>query len=109
MYNTNNNLKSIEYILHYFPSLKLYLEKTSSNENIPLLNDVEKTFLEMCLFFENPSKHSFDFRLVYLHLQDEWVIVALKALELFTRKDTYMIKTFGESFIKPEETSYKYN
>ena len=102
---TVRNLKSIEYVTSFFPSLKKHLEgKAELDEK--KLNNVELTFLKMCRFFLNPKGQSFDFRLVYNNLQDEWVVTALTALKIFTREDTYLIKKPSHMTHEVKRTRY---
>lgn len=114
MYKTNksekrnpNNLypQAISYVLNFFPNIEPILNGNKSN--MLFLSEVEKTFLNMCLFFKEPDKRSFDFRLVYKNLNDEWVIVALKALEIFSKKDCYLIKKPTHTILTYPTASYK--
>ncbi|MBU8732552.1 hypothetical protein KM915_21110 [Cytobacillus oceanisediminis] len=105
MYQVNRELKSVNYVLNFFPAIKPLLTE-QKRKNILLLNEVEKTFLDMCRFFLNPSNKSFDYGSVYRYLNDEWVVVALKALEIFSKQDTYLIQKPNHSILISERSSY---
>lgn len=91
-------LKSVNYILNFFPFLKGYIE----NKKLPLgtLNKSEKIFLKMINFFQMPGETTFNYQLIFLHLQNEEVIIAHKAMDIFAKQDSYMIskpKTLNSS------------
>ncbi|MGP9041927.1 hypothetical protein [Cytobacillus kochii] len=61
-------------IIKHFPILK---DKISAYENVLLieetlngLNEIEKTFLKITWFFEEPESQSFDIRNLYLYLTE---------------------------------------
>ena len=104
MYKLNNNIQSLNYVLTFFPFLKEHLKKKKTKEEA--LSEVELTFLSMCKFFQNPNDNSFDFRLVYKHLNEEWIIVALKALDIFVKKDSLLINPPSKLTTGNEKISY---
>nr|WP_173026376.1 hypothetical protein [Aeromonas sp. Ne-1]AKO69677.1 hypothetical protein [Aeromonas sp. Ne-1] len=102
------NPKSIKYVLNFFPILENYLNDKYLNPSIAVnsLTQVEKVFLNMCEFFKNPREHSFDFQLVYLHLKEEEVIIALKALSIFSKEDCYSISKPAISYTGKHKSEY---
>jgi hypothetical protein len=57
------------------------------------LDYVERTFLKLAWFFENPDNENFDLKTLYKHLDDDWLEWALELITLYFREDTYLIKT----------------
>lgn len=83
--------KSIEMILKQFP---MFAERLDNDDQIMTkkdLDQVEKVFYEMCLFFKNPVDCSFDMGLLYKYLQDDWVKFAFECLETFFKNDTFLL------------------
>ncbi|AQR76227.1 hypothetical protein BXP28_01205 [Paenibacillus larvae subsp. larvae] len=55
------------------------------------LSDVEQIFLELCCFFEHPDRTSFDLSKLFQFLDGSWLTLALEAIHLFFKKDTYLL------------------
>ena len=91
MSNKQKPLKSVKYILNFFPFLKGYIEE---NNKLPkgTLSENEKIFLKMIKFFQMPGETAFNYQLIFLHLKNEEVVIAHKALDIFAKHDSYMIR-----------------
>lgn len=91
-------------ILKVFPKFEkhvlAYENMLLVNEALKDLNNVESTFLKLIWFFENPEQESFDIRLLYLHLDNDWLEFALKLITEYFREDTYLIREPSYSLIK---------
>lgn len=91
-------------ILKTFPSFEkhvlAYENMLLVNEALKGLNSVESTFLKLIWFFENPEQESFDIRLLYLYLDNDWLEFALKLITEYFREDTYLIREPSYSLIK---------
>lgn len=98
-------IKSINYVLTFFPSLRPYL-LPNAKQKISTLTEAEKTFLALCKFFQNPKENNFDYQLVYLNLKEEEVIIANKALSIFSKEDYYLI---SKPTILHTSSCYKYS
>lgn len=90
-------------ILAYFPGLEKHL---NDNENVLLsdntlsaLTDVEAVFLKLIWFFENPDDQNFNLEILYKSLSDEWLEFAVEMIDLFFKKDTYLIRNPTTSFV----------
>ncbi|PEB42250.1 hypothetical protein [Bacillus pseudomycoides] len=96
--------KTTQLIIKEFPVLEKYL---NSHENIflnqkaleSLESHVEKTFLELAWFFEEPEKNDFNVGKLYKHLQDDWLEFALDLLNTYFKHDTYLIKQSTHSIL----------
>lgn len=86
-------------VIESLPVLEKYLEDMD-NVNFKNLNPVEKTFLDLVNFFEHPEKHDFQLQNIYQNLNDDWLLLALNAINLFFEKDTYLMKNATHSIIK---------
>lgn len=90
-------------ILTYFPNLEKYLTDNESvilsDETLANLTDVEQTFLKLVWFFENPDKENFNLESIYKTLQDEWLEFSLEVIDLFFKRDTFLIKNQTTSFV----------
>lgn len=96
--------KTTQRIVEAFPVLKNILNNNdlcpSENELIKRLNDIEKTFLELACFFEEPNKNSFDLSSLYNYLDNDWLEFALELITIYFREDTYLIQNPSYSLIK---------
>lgn len=91
-------------ILETFPAfngkLKAYENVLSAEEAMDGLNPVEATFLTLAWFFEDPGRQEFNIGLLYNHLDDDWLELALELMALFFREDTFLIKKPALSFVR---------
>lgn len=81
---------------HVHSNENLFLREQSLNE---LSNDVEKTFLQLVWFFENPEDEHFELKLLYQHLDGEWLNFALQMITFYFREDTFLIPNPTDSVI----------
>ncbi|ASV70213.1 hypothetical protein [Cytobacillus kochii] len=102
--------KATEKVLEIFPVLE---SKITAYENVLLieesmkgLNEIEKTFLKLIWFFEEPESQSFDIRNLYLHLTDEWLELTLELITDYFREETYLIQTKPTFSIIKEDDEY---
>ncbi|MBZ5752052.1 hypothetical protein [Metabacillus rhizolycopersici] len=77
-------------IIENFPNL----EKTKE------INTVEATFLHLAWFFEEPENQGFNIGLLYKHLDNDWLELALELIAQFFREETYFIQEPVLSFIR---------
>lgn len=91
-------------IVNVFPQFKCILEDQSNpsliEESLRKLNDIEGTFLQLALFFENPNTQDFSLSALYHNLDDDWLELALELITDYFQKDTYLIKKPSYSLIK---------
>lgn len=102
--------KATEKVLEIFPVLE---RKITAYENVLLieeaimgLNEIERTFLKLVWYFEEPESQSFDMRNLYLHLTDEWLELTLELITDYFREETYLIQTKSTFSIVKEEDEY---
>lgn len=96
--------KATEIIVEKFPSLK---EHVNAYENMftrqqaldSLDDDIERTFIQLVWFFEDPDNNDFDLRNLYNKLENEWLIFALDVISFYFKTDTYLIQNPTESVI----------
>lgn len=88
--------KATNEILKMFPNFKkhvlAYENMLMTHDALKDLDDVQSTFLKLIWFFEDPKQESFDIRLLYLHLDNDWLEFALKLITEYFREDTYLIR-----------------
>lgn len=94
--------KSLNLVFEAFPSLEK-LMKGASDKEINNMNDTEIVFYQLALFFEEPKMNSFDMRLLYLNLKDDWLTFAFECLETFFKEDTFLLRRDYESIIKESQ------
>jgi hypothetical protein len=89
-------------IFEVFPDLeeRLLGKENESEEVLKRMDTVKRTFLQLGLFFENPKKGDFDLALLYQHLDDEWLELALELITRYFREETYLIQKSSYSIIK---------
>lgn len=91
-------------IVNVFPQFNCILEDQSNpsliEESLSKLNDIEGTFLQLALFFENPNTQDFSLSALYHNLDDDWLELALELITDYFQKDTYLIKKPSYSLIK---------
>lgn len=99
-------------IIQHFPALKHHLNVTHTSIEGTMIvdpsdmNTIEKTFLELALFFENPTTQGFDIKKLYDNLDNEWLELALELIHLFFAKDTYLINKKNHSYTTQERSLY---
>ena len=88
--------KSTKRIVENFPGLE---GKLKAYENILLveeamkgLSDVEATFLKFAWFFEESEHENFNIGLLYQHLDNDWLELALELITQLFRENTYLIQ-----------------
>ncbi|MED2974237.1 hypothetical protein P4361_18570 [Fictibacillus sp. B-59209] len=88
-------------IVNVFPDLRMHFEKHSYNDEAVLstLEPVKRTFLQLGSFFEQPEEE-FNLALLYKHLDDEWLELALELITRYFQKETYLIQKPFYSYIK---------
>ncbi len=70
------------------------------------LNQTERTFLKLVIFFESPNENDFNVRELFETLSGEWLSLALKSLNTFFEKDTFLLPKETHSFTTQcDETS----
>lgn len=84
-------------ILESIPVLEDYLLDGSKEVNE--LNQVEITFLNLIRFFENPEESSFDLKMLYDNLSDDWLYLALSSLSVYFKQDTFLMKGVNHSLV----------
>src|SRR3954451_19114055 len=96
--------KATQRIIEKFPMLE---DKMVARENIELaadslksLDPVQRIFLKLACFFENPDHESFNLNTLYQHLEDDWLEWALELITLYFREDTYLIQKPSFSLVK---------
>ncbi|TCP24487.1 hypothetical protein EV207_12547 [Scopulibacillus darangshiensis] len=99
--------KATKIINDRFPFVE---EKLATNENLFLatealdsLNDIEKVFLRLAWFFENPNTESFDLNTLYKSLNDDWLELALECVVLFFKEDTVLIQKPNFSVLREDD------
>ncbi|WP_461611858.1 hypothetical protein [Cytobacillus kochii] len=102
--------KVTERVIKNFPMLE---SKITAYENVLLieeaikgLNEIERTFLKLVWYFEEPESQSFDMRNLYLYLSDEWLDFALELMTDYFRNETYLINTKPTFSVIKEEDEY---
>jgi hypothetical protein len=88
--------KATKQIIEIFPNLE---EKKE-------LNEVEATFLKLACFFEDPEHQDFNIGLLYKHLDNDWLELALELMVQFFSEDTYLIKRPALSFVRKGSNGY---
>jgi hypothetical protein len=102
--------KTTRRIIGKFPMLE---DKLLAHEDIELaadalksLDPVQRTFLKLTWFFENPDHEHFDLNTLYQHLEDDWLEWALELITLYFREDTFLIKKSSFSIVKENDSNY---
>ncbi|MFB4165632.1 hypothetical protein ACE1TI_17990 [Alteribacillus sp. JSM 102045] len=87
--------RSTAFIVKEFPFLKKHLsdgDLKGTDDVLASLSNVEKTFLQLACFYEDPDHSSFNLAMVYQNLDNDWLEVALESLYIFFSEDTYLLK-----------------
>jgi hypothetical protein len=89
-------------VLEVFPDLeeRLLGEENYSEEVLNKMDPVKRTFLQLGCFFEHPGEGHFDLALLYQHLDDEWLELALELITRYFQEATYLIQKPSYSLIK---------
>jgi hypothetical protein len=90
--------KATKKIIEMFPYLREHIGDNPC-ENQQTLNNIDKTFLQLISFFENPEKEHCDLNMFYANLEGDWLQFAIEMISLYFRKDTYLIPELTESII----------
>ena len=101
----DNMKNTTKRIVEKFPNLKeKIVEKTgkldSVDDDIQSFNPVERTFLQLALFFEHPEKAHFDLASLYKDLDNDWLEWALELITQFFQEDTFLIQNPSFMIIK---------
>ena len=95
--------KATSEILKMFPKFEkhvlAYENMLLAHDALKDLDNFQSTFLKLIWFFEDPEQESFDLRLLYLHLDNDWLEFALKLITEYFREDTYLIREPSFSLI----------
>lgn len=95
--------QSTKFIIDNLPMLEDHLMKNQSvilsEKALSSLNQIESVFLRLAWFFENPNEQNFNLETLYKELDNEWLEMALKAIYVFFREDTYLINEPTHSII----------
>lgn len=93
-------------IVELFPQLKdPILKQNNADVTFENFNEIERTLLKLAKFFENPNEEDFDLTLIYQHLKDGWLELALECITLFFQEDTFLIQRPSFSIVK-ESSDY---
>ena len=96
--------KSTKRIIETFPYFEDKLTNYKNNllveEAVKGLNEVEATFLTLVCFFEEPEHENFNIGLLYQHLDNDWLELALELITQFFKEDTYFIEQPTLSIIR---------
>jgi len=95
--------KSLDLIFEAFPQIEKGFGKSESLQVNEGSDPILFTFYKLALFFQEPKNNDFDMRLVYLHLQDDWLSFAFECLETFFKEDTFSLSKDYSSIIKEAE------
>lgn len=102
--------KTTRRIIEKFPmlenKLEVHLDIELAPDALPSLETIEQIFLKLAYFFESPNDEGFDLRMLYKHLDDDWLEWALELITLYFREDTHLIKKPSFSIIKENDANY---
>jgi hypothetical protein len=93
---------STKKILEVFPDIEQYLlgKENVNDKVLNSMDSVKRTFLQLGWFFEHPGEGHFDLALLYQHLDNEWLELALELITRYFREETYLIQKPSYSLIK---------
>lgn len=98
--------KSTKRIIATFPhfkgELRSYEDITIVEEEMKGLNPVEMTFFKLACFFEAPEQRNFDIGLLYQHLDNDWLELALELITAYFKEDTHLIQQPTISIIRED-------
>ncbi|MBZ5751343.1 hypothetical protein [Metabacillus rhizolycopersici] len=102
--------RSTKRIIEIFPNFKgklmAYKNVLLAEEAMKGLNEVEATFLKLAWFFEEPEHENFNIGLLYQHLDNNWLELALELIVQFFREETYLIQDPVLSLIRKGSNEY---
>ena len=97
-------------IVDKFPMLKTKLPDHESvllsEETLKHLSDTEQFFLRMAWFFENPRKENFNLNTLFDQIDEEWLSFALESINVFFKRDTYLLDQTDFSIITEDSMYY---
>jgi hypothetical protein len=100
--------KATSIVIEKFPSLKKHIEAEKNmlvrqHSLDELESEVEKVFLQLVWFFEEPEINDFDLKNLYLQLENEWLVFALDVINYYFKKDTYLIQENIDSVLVSDD------
>jgi hypothetical protein len=96
----------IETFPHFEDKLIIYKNNLLVEEAVEGLNHVEATCLTLACFFEEPEHKNFNIGLLYQHLNNNWLELALELITQFFKEDTYLIEQSTFSIIRKGNNEY---
>ncbi|MGM0838263.1 MAG: hypothetical protein ACQEV7_19150 [Bacillota bacterium] len=97
-------------IVDYFPGfkskLKAYENVLLTTEALEGLDQREAAFLKLAWFFECPEHEVFNIGLLYRHLDNEWLELALELIVDFYKKETFLIQRPSISLVRNNSDKY---
>lgn len=100
--------KATEFLCESNPLVEKHYNKSlEAIENLSLTN-TDKTLLNLVKFFEAPDNNSFDIKEIYLNLSDDWLLLALEAIQIFFHKDTYLVNSYSKGDLLFERGKNQY-
>lgn len=99
--------KTTKRIIELFPSFEAVLKDSDHiKDAIKELDEIEGTFLRLACFFQDPGHENFNIGLLYKHLDNDWLELALELIAQFFKEDTYLIQKSTLSFVRNESNDY---
>jgi hypothetical protein len=96
--------KTTKCIIEKFPNLEekivAYKSVLLSEESLQSLDQIDRNFIRLACFFENPDQANFDLSSLYKDLDNDWLDWALELITMFFREDTDLIQKPSFSTIK---------
>lgn len=71
-------------------------------------NDIDRTFITLAYFFENPNSQLFTLSMLYQHLENSWLEFALQLISFYFEKDTFLIQQPTHSVLHYSEEEEEY-
>lgn len=96
--------KATSLIIEKMPFLKKHVQADENmlvrQHALDMLDDeVERTFLQLIWFFEEPDINDFDLKILYRYLENEWLAFALDVINFYFKEDTYLIQENTDSVL----------
>lgn len=66
-------------------------------------DEIERTFLQLIWFFEEPKINDFDLKNLYRHLENDWLVFALDVIDFYFKEDTYLIQESSDSVLVSDD------
>ena len=99
--------KATKRIIELFPSFEAMLKDSDHIQDaVKELDDIEGTFLRLACFFQDPDQKMFNIGLLYKHLDNDWLELALELMVEFFKEDTFLIQKPNLSFVRKESNDY---